>query len=552
MSFGAELVRLWSNELSQLAGRRVQRVEGGDTFIVFSFGTSLPEILLSWGAQNCGAARISSTERKALISSARAVPPIVNALRSHLTGATLCGVEQLRRDRILRLEFKRTVGAGFATSRFVIFEAMERFGNILLTDENQRIIETAKHIYPADNAYRTVLPNMEYRFPPEFVGITLEDWLSAPTPLSAAKIAGFGRPFLKAASELNAQSAEACLKYFYCDGEEKATAIPQHIGKYVTAAPILLPGAEVLKDDAGRASVFKALSGTETGTRRKRVEHVLEKEITRRERQIEDISRLLDDDRPAKFRRYGELIAANMWRVPHGEASVVLTGYDDEGNEIRMEVPLDPAISPSKNAENYFAKYKKITSAQERAQTLLAKVKEELAEKREALELAHSIDDADSLAMLEAELGIAASKPQQKRSSKKEPPLPPHRRFEFEHAIVFAGLSAKGNRYVTFRLARAEDIWFHAQGVPGSHVILRIADTLSEDEEDTMKRFCASLAVCHSKARNSARFRVDYTKKKFVSPIRGGIANVTYKEFSSITASPDEWREILDKLTKHV
>ncbi|WP_303322564.1 Rqc2 family fibronectin-binding protein [Cloacibacillus evryensis] len=546
MSFGPELIWIWSKELERCRGRRAQRVDGGNNSVVISFGAA-SDMLLSWGAQNCGAALISQKEKKSFLSSVSQTPPITNALRSHLTGAELSRVEQIRRDRILKLTFTKTVGAGFSVTRCLIIEIMERFSNILLVDEDGNIIETAKHIHPADNSYRTVLPGLPYHLPPAFDGTSLEEWLASPDKSAIQKIAGFGKPLLKLLSGAELDKAVSILGSFY-DGKSPSGFVPQKIGRYVTSLPELLPEAEALEDeDTGRMIALAPLRDAAFESRRKHAVRLIEKEITRRERQAEDIERLLSDDRSGLYRQYGELIVANLWQVRHNVEETELNGYDGSGKEISLKVPLDPRLSPSQNAARYFAKYKKITAAQERASALLATVKEELEDQREALALAWSISDAESLLMLEEELGTAKVPAQKRGAKKKSPLLPPHRRFEFDRALVFAGLSSKGNRYVTFKLALPDDLWFHAQGVPGSHVILRPLSALAEDELNAFKDFCASLAAYYSKARESSRQRVDYTRRRYVSPIRGGEANVTYKEFSTVAGDPllwQRWKEL--------
>ena len=539
LSFGPELIWSWSRELSALAGRRVQRVEGGGSAVIISLAGGA-ELLLSWGAQNCGAALISARDKKSLLAAARQTPPITNAVKSHLTGAQLVSVAQLHRDRILEFTFRKTIGAGFSTERRLVLEIMERFSNLVMTDENGLIIETAKHIHPADNSFRTVLPGVPYHMPPLFGGAALEEWLAAPREDTLTKVAGVGRPLLKILAAHPAGLAAEYLRGLYDDSSTPMAA--QRIGKYVTALPELLPEAEKLPD--GSTGALIALAPMKDGTienRRKNIVKHIEKEITRRERQLGDIRRLLADESPARFKLWGELIVANMWNVKHGVSEAVLTGYDEDGSEISHKVPLDPRISPSQNSAAYFAKYKKIVSAQERAASLVQKVEEELDDLREELALASSVDDAQALVMLEEELGMA--KPQQKRGGKKEPQLPPHVRFEFEKAIVCAGLSAKGNRWLTFRFASPEDWWFHAQGVPGAHVIMRQTSALTDEEFEELAAFCASLAVFYSKAKAEPRHRVDYTRRKYVSPIRGGEANVTYKEFSTIAGEPALWSE---------
>lgn len=539
LSFGPELIWSWSRELSALACRRVQRVEGGGSAVIISLAGGA-ELLLSWGAQNCGAAMISARDKKSLLAAARQTPPITNAVKSHLTGAQLVSVAQLHRDRILEFTFRKTIGAGFSTERRLVLEIMERFSNLVMTDENGLIIETAKHIHPADNSFRTVLPGVPYHMPPLFGGTPLEEWLAAPREDTLTKVAGVGRPLLKILAAYPAGLAAEYLRGLYDDSGAPMAA--QRIGKYITALPELLPEAEKLPD--GSTGALIALAPMKDGTienRRKNIVKHIEKEITRRERQLGDIRRLLSDDSPARYKLWGELIVANMWNVKHGVSEAVLTGYDEEGNEISHKVPLDPRISPSQNSAAYFAKYKKIVSAQERAASLVQKVEDELDDLREELALASSVDDAQALVMLEEELGMA--KPQQKRGGKKEPQLSPHVRFEFEKAIVCAGLSAKGNRWLTFRFASPEDWWFHAQGVPGAHVIMRQTSALTDEEFEELAAFCASLAVFYSKAKAEPRHRVDYTRRKYVSPIRGGEANVTYKEFSTIAGEPALWSE---------
>ncbi|MCF0247635.1 MAG: NFACT family protein [Synergistes sp.] len=543
MSFGPELVWVWSRSLLPIcSGQKVRRVEGGDSFVVLSLGGN--DLLLSWGAQNCGAAVITREERKTFAASASQTPPIVNALRSHLAGAICTSVEQAGRDKVLKFAFQKSVGAGFSQCRLLIVEIMERFSNILLTDENEVIIETAKHIHPADNSFRTVLPGLPYSPPPHFEGITLKEWLGSNEPLDL-RVAGFGRTLLKSLSETPRDFAVSVLSRFYCDTEPRDFYL-QRIGKYVTSLPVILSDSEPLQGtDSGRLIVVDPILERGIESHRRAVLRLIEKEITRRERQAEDIERLIADDSDSLFKRYGDLIVANLWRIKQGESEVSLEGYDDEGNIISMSVPLDPALSPSRNAERYFAKYKKISAARERAAALLGSVRDELCDFREARALASAVDDPEALAQIAEEFGIVRNQAK-KRAAKSKPVLPPHKRFEFDNAIVLAGLSAKGNRYVTFKFAQPDDIWFHAQGVPGSHVILRRTAAMSDDEFEMLKSFCASLAVSFGKARGADRHRVDYTFRRYVAPIRGGEANVTYKEFSTVMGATGEWRRIWD------
>lgn len=496
--------------------------------------------MLSWGAQNCGIAVISEKEKKDLISGAKQTPPIVNALKSNISGAELVDVCQLNRDRIIKLTFNKTIGAGFSNTRHLILEMMERYSNLIFTDENDMVLETAKHIHPADNRFRSVLPGQPYSMPPEFKGITIEEWLEDPSADTLRSVAGFGKKLLEGLSGPEVERTSRYLSGFYKNETDFSSYIPQLIKKYLTALPELLEGASAIQDtviaDTGRTAVLSPISDLSLNRRRKLITDQIEHETVRRERQMADIEKLLYEDDAEKYKKYGDALVANSWQIAPGAEKASVTYWDSEGNETEETVPLDPGLSAAKNSARYFAKYKKIISAQERAAKVLEKVKEELEDLREQMAIILSMDDTESLALVEEELGIKNAKQHKNVKKKTVAPLPPHKRFDLGYALVFIGLSSKGNRYVTFKLANADDIWFHAQGIPGAHVILRFTSAPTEEENDEAVRFCASLAAKYSKNGDNPGQRVDYTLRKYVSPIKGGEANVTYRNFSSISA----------------
>lgn len=542
ISFGPELVWIWSRVLEDLIGKRVQKLEGGDTWAAVSLSGGVV-LLLSWGAQNCGIALLSEKEKKDLILGVKQSPPIVNTLKSNISGAELTGVCQLKRDKIIRLTFTKRLGAGFSNTRHLILETMERYSNLILTDENGIVIETAKHIHPADNRFRSVLPGQPYSMPPEFKGITLEDWLKDPLPDTLRSVAGFGKKLLDRLSEMDTQSVSRLLNGFYKNETDLSLYVPQLIKKYLTALPEILEGSTPLTETdlagTGRIAVLSPIAEGSISRKRKVVTDHLEHEIIRRERQIADIERLMHEEEADKYKKYGDVLVANAWQVSPGADNACVTYWDSDGNESKENVPLDPRFSASKNAARYFAKYKKILSAQERASKIIVKVKEELEDLREQMAIVLSMDDSESLVLVEEELGL--KKVIGRKSSKKKtaPPLPPHKKFDLGYALVFAGLSSKGNRYVTFKLANPEDTWFHAQGVPGSHVILRFTKAPNEEEKEEAISFCASLAAKYSRNGDNPGQRVDYTLRKYVSPVKGGEANVTYREFRSILNSAE-------------
>lgn len=554
MSFGPELIWCWSKFLSGAAGAKVRKAEAGDNWAMLSL-PGRDALLLSWDAQACGVAIVPPGDKKRLLAAARQTPTILGALKKHIAGAELAEVRQLRRDKLLELTFRRAVSAEVSITRHLILEAMERYSNLILTDETNTIIETAKHIHPDENRFRTILPGFPYTPPPEFRGVALEDWLRAPSSANMTKISGFGAPLLRALSGTGTENAAEILSQYYDDSKPSCQKLflAQAIGRYITFSPILADTGTAERigrgiDAAGRATTLNALLDRNLSSRRKVIENHINREISRRERQCADIRALLERDAEV-FRENAELIISNLHVIEPGTQSCELSGWDETGAPVTAAVKLNPALTPQKNAALLFDKYKKTVASQKRAAKLLEKVKLELDALREQLPMVSLAEEEPALAAIEEELGMGARRT---GAAKKKHggglPFPPHKRFDLGYALVFAGLSAGGNRYVTFDLAQPNDVWFHAQGVPGSHVILRFNREPSDERLRDTLRFCASLAVWFSKARENGKARVDFTRRKYVSSIKGSIAGVTYKEFDSITGYGDFWRDYLTDL----
>lgn len=547
MSFGPELICCWSRFLSQYTGKKAQRAEAADNWSAVTLSGGIV-LLLSWDARACGVAVIDENDKKTLLAASAQTPPIVNALKRHIVGGELAEVKQLRRDKVLRLTFKRMVSAGFCSTRHLVLEATERYSNMILTDEDMTVMEAAKHIHPADNRFRTILPGLPYAMPPVFDGISAEEWMLSPARETITKICGFGAPLLRAlaSSVINDNDVADFLSRFYGKGSLELFST-QKIGKYIVFAPKLPCPARQLGNNiaaAGYETTAMPLLVRESAARVKNIESHIEREVTRREKQCADMRKLLEQD-PEKTRGEAEIIISNAWQINPGTSECVLDYWDEEGNRKTTAVILNPALTPQKNAAALFAKYKKLAAAQKRAGKLLEQVKLELDGLREQLAMVSLTEDSAVLSSIERELGTRKEKKPAKNKRGDEPVFPPHKRYDLGFALIFAGLSANGNRYVTFNLASSEDIWFHVYGAPGSHVILRYNATPSEEEQSLAVKFASSLAAWFSKARESAAPRVDYTRRKYVSAIKGGLANVTYKEFKSFSADPLFWKEYL-------
>lgn len=544
--YGPELVHYMVNEIKTFINRKIQKIDACNNNVIFSF-SNRDCLLLSWDSKSCGLAKINEDNKKALISMSDSTPAIINTLKSNLLNAVITDIRQLNRDKIVCIEFKKTIGLGFFNNRKIIIELSDRYSNLLLLDEDNIIIETCKHIYPEANQYRTILPGVEYKFPPELNGISIEDWLAAPSVSTLSEIIGIGRKLSRYLSDLHLNNIINIIRHYY-NADISAYKILK-IKNYVTLIPSL--ACELHVTPASK-SIFKEITYTEiTDDKLNKTKNtalkVIRKDIIRRERQINDIKKLLNTENDTKFKVYGDAIFANLWMIKQGSREECLSYYSEEGEVLQVSVPLNPEITPSQNAENYYRKYKKIINAQKNASVILDKVREELDFLYEEETLIQCADSDETINDILAEAGLESkvtNKLKKKKNDTSKAELP-YRRVDFEDSIIFFGLSAKGNRFVTFKIASSDDLWFHAQGIPGTHVILRITCDIEEDRLEYLKKFCSSIAVNYSKSIDGNVIRVDYTNKKFISPIKGEIAGVTYKNFKTIFTDNKLYQEFL-------
>jgi predicted ribosome quality control (RQC) complex YloA/Tae2 family protein len=553
MALGPEMICAESIEISRESLRsKVRGIESGDSWLALI----LPRdriILLSWDAERYGACYATPEEVRILAGASSARPRIADAVKSHAVGCEIEEASAPGRDRVLWLKLRRAVGAGLYRTRYLLLEASGRYSNLLLLDEEQRIIEAAKHIYPEDNRYRSIIPGGRYSPPPPVRGIELGDWRASDGDAlsSLQHLIGIGKPLIAAITAACGAQSENRADVLRGAGFFRTwsgSAVYQSIGEYVTLYPRVLPGAVALQTKtalgaARRAVVLPLISRHLDRTKKRicsRLDHLTSvnaKKVSENEALLEDNSssrRLLD---------IGRLILSNKNSIPQRSSEAELTEWTESGEE-RIRVALDPKRDAVQNADRYFAKYKKRTAAAKRAAEILPSLYEERDELQEQATLLEHHDDPATIAMMLEELTPDLRRKQGGKNASRARPEAPHKKYEFNdaNATIFCGLSAKGNRFVTLRLARGDDLWFHAQGIPGAHVILRFNSRPLDSDLERMLRAAASCAAYHSKGRDGGSVKVDYAERKYVRPVKGGAhANVTYKEFGTIQIDPSIW-----------
>ena len=241
--------------------------------------------------------------------------------------------------------------------------------------------------------------------------------------------------------------------------------------------------------------------------------------------------------RAEEYRRAGDLILANLVRLEKGVSRADLTGHDGS----ITSVTLDPQRSPARNAEGYFKKYKKAKAGRDIIAERLHKARQEQAFLKSLSlhsDLAAGREDLDHLRFQLAERGYLKEDKGGGKKEKAKSALLPYKKLQYHGWEMLVGKNAQGNDYITMKLARPDDIWLHAEGLPGSHVLIRNAREGDIPQDVLMK--AASLAAYHSKGRGAGKVPVTYARAKFVKKPKGAQpGTVTLAERKTIMAVPE-------------
>ncbi|MFW6238555.1 MAG: Rqc2 family fibronectin-binding protein, partial [Halanaerobiales bacterium] len=259
-----------------------------------------------------------------------------------------------------------------------------------------------------------------------------------------------------------------------------------------------------------------------------------------RKKQYELRQRLKASLNAEKYKKKGELITANIYRLEPGESEIEVEDYYSEDNET-IKIKLDPDLSPSDNAQKYFRKYEKAKKSKKYLKHELGKFRHE---ERYLENVQHNIEQAETeaeLAEIEKELkeeGYIQEQKAGKNSDNK--PLPPHKFKSSGGYDILVGRNNHQNDELTTQMANPQDLWLHTKEIAGSHVIVR-NHTREDSIPDKTIEEAARLAAYFSKARMSENVPIDYTRVKNVNKPRGAKPGLAYyEEYQTVYVDPME------------
>ena len=546
MAFGPEYISGLAGALRKILPLRVNRIEGGDTWTALKFSGE-QWLLLSWTSGAAGLCVASQGEINALKDISPSKASISEALKSRLThGGEIFSVRQINNDRVLELGARRRVSAGVSVNYYLVLEITEPVANFLLLDDKGRIDEAARHSTPDTNRFRTILPGHSYTPPPVFEGLDVKA-LRSLKPEDVQNLRGIGRPLARLIlshwEEHDAMAWQSALtKLLDEDSQVMCRAITRN--SYITRLDFPLTETVELGRDVLKAAGYGVLRPLLQRGRDKKLHEIdakIKRAVKSRERRRDGLTKQLKECREAEiFRKKGEAILSHIYEIPKRAESITLTDWDGQ----ELAITLDPELSPSRNAEKYFKRYRKAKGNPEEISAELEAVNSAIHELQEQHALLDSIDDPENFAEALKDLDewITAQTDQKKpdgKRRKRQPELPPHLNITHDGVNILVGLSARGNRYVTLKAARPEDIWLHAHELPGAHVIIRGVkrEELEGDKREILE-YAASLAAGHSSGKGAVSVPVDYTERKHVRSVPGTVALVTYTNPGTLRVSP--------------
>jgi len=496
-------------------------------------------------------------------------PMFCMLLRKHLSGARLSGIYQSPMERVVELTFDCTDEMGDAVQKKLVVELMGRTCNVYLLSPQGRIIDCLRRIGLDESAKRAALPGLNY-IPPEPVikhnpqELTEEDYvnllkqpgadlladrlmdtLGGLSPLvcrEAAIFAGGDMDTRIQGMDVPAVAEKLTLFFwehlnhpapYYCPGKDGAP-------KYFAFCPIRqYPGSTRAQSFTALMDAYYIVRDRNDAMRqksqavRKSVSNLCQRLRRKMAVQEKELEATYDRER---LRQLGDIVTANLHRIQKGQTVLQAQDFYDEEMKT-VEIPLSVLLSPQQNAAKFYKDYTRMKNAQKELTRQLELGEQELFYLESVLEELNRAQTEGELEEIRQELQaggyIRGDTAKKRMKQAKSQPM----RFESTDGYpIYVGRNNRQNEELTFRLARKDDIWLHAQKVHGSHVIISCGGTKPPDDTITQ---AAQLAAYYAESGGGQNIAVDVTPVKQVKKTPGGKPGmVIYHTYRTVIVNP--------------
>ena len=424
-------------------------------------------------------------------------PMFCMLLRKHLQGGKILEIKKQENDRVLEITVSSVNELKDVNIYTLVIELISGKANLILTKDG-KIIDCYKKS-DIEKDIRIIAPGATYTFP--------------------CGNAGGLSPLIQRELEHRNTNIDELIK------NKKPTALVSSEGEYKDLSFSEIKQYEGLYKNVNFNSFIELVNEFFTARRKtnllknaaggleKRVNNLLNK--AERKLALRESDLLKTEDRE-KYRIYGELIKANLYKINAGEKTVRVENYYDEMKPV--EIPLKENLSPNKNAERYFKEYKKLCSARNTLFELIEENKQEIYYLQSVKEFLLNAKTVEDVFEIEEELVLSGLYKRQKASAKKKIKARPFETKEYMGFTILIGKNNLENDRLTLKTAEKQDMWFHTKNIPGSHVVVLTGGKPLPNE---VILYAATLAAQNSSGKLSSGVAVDYTLIKNVKKPAG-------------------------------
>lgn len=499
-------------------------------------------------------------------------PNFCMLLRKHIAGGRIRSIEQPGMERILIFTISHLDDMGDPREKKLIVELMGKHSNIIFCDENDMILDSIKHITAQVSSKREVLPGRKWFIPTQGdkqspLTVTGDEFIMhiRTRPMNAAKAvySSYNGISPQMANEicyragLDADAPCASFDDVQLSALKDAfLGVTDDIREGRFSPNMILDGdrpveyaslpltmyadysAESYPNISSLLSAYYAKKSIYTRIHQKSsdLRHIVSTLLERARKKYSLQERQLKDtDKMDKYRKYGELLHIYGYQIP--EKSKGYEAEDYETGEM-IRIPLDQNLCPMENATKYYDRYNKLKRTRDALSVQIEETKDEVTYLESIFTSLELAEDETDLSQIREELVQAGYiKKHASKKKRKTPAGKPHHYRSSDGFDMYVGRNNLQNDMLTFKVGQGNDWWFHAKGIPGSHVLVKCPD--GEMPDGTFEE-AGRLAGYYSRGKDSEKVEIDYLQKKNVKkPNKAKPGFVVYYTNYSLTIRPD-------------
>lgn len=569
------------SETEFLKGSRVEKVyQPSRDEIIIGLRTrqGAYRLLISANANN---SRVHIT--KISVDNPKTPPMFCMLLRKHIGGGKLIDIRQDGLERILYLDFECVNELGDVVTITLACEIMGRCSNLVVINQEGKIIDSIKRVDPEMSRERIILPNTCYQLPPreERLNFLEADKTTIANRIKSTEPAELSKALIKVFEGISPILAREWA-YYTSKGEylKSSDVTPEHINRLMLkikkCRDMLLNRKccfTVVRDNDGILKDFSFINIQQYGNLMQTCEYNSASELldafyaqrdlaVRMKQRANDLFKLLVNLNERISRRiavqseeleqcgnrdiyklYGDLLSAEIYKIHKGDTVLVTNNFYDE-NYPEIEIKLDAMKTPSQNIQHYYNEYKKSATAEKKLAEQIEKGKEELQYIDSVFDALTRATTENEITQLRLELSEQGYIKSSFRKGKPEKSLPPVEYKSSDGFTILVGRNNIQNDKLSLKLAEKSDIWLHTQLITGSHVLILTDGETPPDK--TVEEACI-IASVNSRGKDSNLVPVDYCLAKYVKKPSGAKpGKVIFTNYKTAFVKPDS--ELAERL----